>query len=283
MMRSTILLYFLWISHSCIGQDTKDEVVFKVQIKPETRYKQVIEEISESSVKYTGSEVFLHKLNSRGVQNPTIRNNETKMETLVRTGKLTDTNEFPIELELVRSKNSDGQSEIPEGSVFYGRGYLSESPSLDSMEPNEFDAAYKRTLIQTMLSTLTHFSFPEKTLKIGDSFSTVSLQSVPVGDVNIDMVITTRYKLRSIKNGIAGFDVTQSSRLKSGMMEYRVNASGSGKGKLVYDISNNFYLKYQLETEMAMTIKLDNFDLNLNSKSGYIHTTVISKNYTEGR
>lgn len=276
-MRKIILLLLTLTQISCNSQ-TKDELTFKVQYKPETKYSQTIEQTSHSDMKYSGSEEFLQKLKDKGVQNPTITDKTSKIESVFKTGKLSDGTNFPLAMEFVKTTSSDGKKDIPDGTLIYGHGSIGNMPTLDSIVSNGLDEEFKKTLLQAMQSTFSQLSFPEKRVKVGESFSRESPLSIPIAGVTIEMTITTNYKLLNITNGIADFDVSQVYTMKSTITKYTIKATGSGKGKLLYDVSNNYYLKYQIDTEMGMNMKLDNFDLDLNSKSGFIQTTVITTN-----
>ena len=129
-----------------------------------------------------------------------------------------------------------------------------------------------------MQSTFSQLNFPERQVKIGESFSIESPLSIPIAGVTIEITMTTNYHLLRINNGIADFDVSQVYTLKTIIAKYTVNATGSGQGKLFYDVSNNYYLKYQTDNEMEMNLKLDQFDLHLKNKSGFVQTSEISKN-----
>ncbi len=40
-----------------------------------------------------------------------------------------------------------------------------------------------------------------------------------------------------------------------------MNATGTGKGKLLYDVIHNFNLKYQIDMEMSANIKIEKMEL----------------------
>jgi hypothetical protein len=255
-----------------------DGLIFKVQYNPETKYSQTIEQISHYDMKYSGSEEFLRKLKDKGVQNPTITDKVSMIESVLKTGKSTEGTNFPLTIEFVKTTSSDGKKEIPDGTLIYGHGSIGNMPTLDSIVSNGLDEGVKKTLLQAMQSIFSQLSFPEKKIKVGESFSIESPLSIPIAGVTIEMEITTNYKLLSITNEIADFDVSQVFTMKSTITNYNFKATGSGKGKLLYDVSNNCNLKYQIDTEIGMNMKLDNFDLDINSKSGFIQTTVITTN-----
>ena len=92
------------------------------------------------------------------------------------------------------------------------------------------------------------------------------------------MSITTKYKLMSIINRVGNFNITQTYTLQTNNTEYPIKAIGNGKGSLQYDISNSNYISYQLDTDIDINMELKRFNLGVKSKSGYIQTTIITKN-----
>ncbi len=276
-MKKLIGLLIFLTQSLCNGQ-TQNSLTFKVQYKPETKYSSTIKQTSYSELTYSGSEEFLQKLNDKGVKNPTITNIESKIETVFKTGKSTDGINFPLTIEIVKTKSNDGKRVIPDGMLIYGHGSNGNMPTLDSIVSDGIKEEFKKTLLQAMQSTFSQLNFPERQVKIGESFSIESPLSIPIAGVTIEITMTTNYHLLRINNGIADFDVSQVYTLKTIIAKYTVNATGSGQGKLFYDVSNNYYLKYQTDNEMEMNLKLDQFDLNLKNKSGFVQTSEISKN-----
>jgi len=89
----------------------------------------------------------------------------------------------------------------------------------------------------------------------------------------IEIAIVTHYKLLSILNNLANFDISQDYTLNSVLINNSFKGTGSGKGTMVYDIANTIILNYTLNTEMEINKNLDSFAFNLNAKSGFIQTT----------
>jgi hypothetical protein len=266
------LLFCAFASHS------QDSLIFKVQYNPETNYAQTMEQTTHSNIKYSGSEEFLQNIKAKGIQNPTITNKKSTIETLFKTGKLTNKANFPLTIEFTKTTSSDGKQEIPNGTLIYGHGSINTMPSLDSIVSNGLEEELKQVVLQTMQSTFSQLSFPEKRVKVGDSFSIDSPLSIPIAGATLDMTITTDYKLLSITNGIANLDISQVYTMKTTITDQTIQGTGTGNGKLLYDTVKNYYLNYQINTEMNMTMKLDSFSLDLTSKSGFIQSTVITKN-----
>ncbi len=277
-MRKIILLFLTLTQISCYRQ-----IAFKVQYQPETKYSQTIERTSHSDVKFLGFEKFIQKLNEMGVQNPTITDDTLKIESVLKTGKCIDGTNFPLTLEFVKTAGSDGKKYFPDGTLFYGHGSIGNMLTLDSIVSNDMDEEFKKILPQLMQNLFAQLTFPEKRVKVGESFSLESPLSIPIADMTIEMTITTTYKLLNIANGVADFDVSQVYAMKSAFTKYPIKATGSGKGKLLYDILNNYYINYQTDMEMKVTVELDNFDIGLDSKSRFIQTITIAKNQNANR
>ena len=269
---SILLTFFTCFSYS------QDELTFKVAYKPSTKYSQTVKHTSFTEVTYSGSDEFLKTLKDRGVQNPTTTKAESTTETEFNTGIPTDGNHFPVTMKFIKTISSDGKVPIPDGTVIYGQGSIGDMPTLDSIVSEGLSEDYKTNLLQAIRSTFSQISFPEKKLKIGEEFSQETPLSIPIAGVNVEMNITTNYKLVSIINRVGNFDITQTYTLKTTNTEYPINAIGKGKGNLQYDISNSNYINYQMDTDIDIDMKLEKFNLGVKSKSGFIQTTIITKN-----
>lgn len=276
-MKKEILILLTLTQISSYSQ-SQDSLIFKTYFKPETNYSQTIVQTTHTEMKYSGSEEFLQKLKEKGINNPTITDNESKSESVFKTGKLTDETNFPLTIEFVNSTSSDGKKAIPDGTFIYGHGSIGAMLTLDSLISIGLDEEYKKMLLQAIQSTYSQLSFPEKIVKVGESFSIKQPLSIPISGVTIEMDITTNYKLLNIINGIADFDVSQVYTMKSTITNYTINAKGSGNGKLLYDVLDNYNLKYHVDSEMEMNMKLDKFDLDLKTKTGFIQLTEIANN-----
>ncbi|PBQ33232.1 hypothetical protein CNR22_16100 [Sphingobacteriaceae bacterium] len=273
-----ILLALLLVNQIYSYSQSKNSITFKIQYNPETKYSNTIEQTSYNEITYSGSKEFLRSLKDKGIENPTITNKSSKMETLFKTGKSTDGKNFPLTIEIVTTSSSDGKKDIPDGLLLYGHGSMGAMPTLDSVVSEGINEELKKTLLQTMQSMFSQLDLPERQVKVGEKFSIETPLNIPVAGVTLEMIITTTYKLLSVNNGVADFDVVNVYTMKTTITKYTINATGSGKGKLLYDIANNYYVNYQTDTKMDMSMKLDNFNIDLKTKSGFSQTSVISKN-----
>jgi hypothetical protein len=214
-------------------------------------------------------------LKNKGVQNPTVMDKVSTTESILKTGTLTDGTQYPLSIEFVKSTSSDGKNIIPNGTVIYGRVSNGAMPLLDSVVSAGLTMEYKKTLLQAMQNTFSQLSFPEKKVKVGESFSIESPLSIPVAGVTIEMTITTTYTLLSVTNGIADINVSQTYTMKTNASKYTIKATGSGKGKMLYDDSIGTMVKYTMDTEMNADMKLEQYDLSIRSNNGFVQTTSV--------
>jgi hypothetical protein len=275
MKKSFLLLLVISIQLSLA--QTKNELVFKIQYNPETKYDQTLDQTSHLEMKYGGDPEFIQSLKDKGVQNPTVVDNHSVIESVMKTGKMTNKTYFPLTIEFLKTTNSNNKTQIPDGTIIYGKGTLDNLPTLDSIASNGLSEEFKKGILQTMQSFFTQLNIPERKVKVGDVFDLDTPLSIPLANIQMDMTITTTYKLLSIKNNVADFDVSQVYTMKTSTTKFPMNATGTGKGKLLYDVVNNFNLNYQIDMEMSANVKIEKIEFDIKSKTGMIQSAIISK------
>lgn len=65
-------------------------------------------------------------------------------------------------MEFINTTSNDGKKSIPDGTLIYGVGTIDDLPRLDSIVSKNLDENYKKALLQTLQSTFSQLSFPEK-------------------------------------------------------------------------------------------------------------------------
>jgi len=272
-----IIGFILLLTQLSCAKPPQDSITFKVQFQPETKYNQTTGRTSQTVIKYTGSEISLHRLKDRGIQNPTISNKKTQKEYQLTTGKQTDGISFPCNVLLLKTTNMDGKKDGSDGAIFHGHCLVGDMPVFDSVALEGLDQKQKASLLQIMQNTLSQLIFPVKKLKIGEQFSVEYPLTIPMEGSTVEMVVTTNYKLIRILNNMANFDISQEYTMSPVLLDNSFKGTGKGKGKMVYDVAHTIILDYSINTEMEMNKKLDSFEFNLKAVSGFIQTTRISK------
>lgn len=274
-MKKIITLMILLVQFSCT-KPPQDNLTFKIQYQPEKTYNCTSERITNSILKYMGPQKSLQWLKSKGHQNPTFSNKKSHTEWVLKTGKRVDETEFPVKVDYVITTDNDGQKGIPVKANFSGKFLSNNQPVFNSIVSDGLDEKDKTTLLQSLQSTFTQLSFPEKKLKIGEQFTIENPSTLPMEGSTVEVVVTTNYKLISISEGIAQFDISQQYTLNPKLMDNSLTGSVTGKGHLAYDIDHTIVLKYILDTEMRINKKLDSFEFELKTNSGIVQTTSIA-------
>jgi hypothetical protein len=270
------VLFFLLVTFGCQSQSTKS-VTFKFEYRPETKYQQTIVQSSTSEITYSGSEEFLSRLQNKGIENPTITKSGSDIQTILNTGKRKK-EKYPLTIEYVKATNSDGREIIPKGTIIYGNGFDNRTPKLDSIVSKDMEDSFKKSLLQTIQSTFSQITFPEKTIRVGESFSNEMPLSIPVAGITVDMKITSTFTLKNISGSVAELDVTSIYTLTSVITDYKIKATGSSNGKMYYDTQYANLTTYDTNTLLNMNLEMDNFTIDLRSESRFLQTNRISKN-----
>lgn len=278
-MKKILLLILVSLPSLHYGQSGQI-LDFKIAYAPKMTYHQIVEQSSETELHYIASPEILEKLKNKGVKNPTLGKTLTIMESVFKTGNAAKDGFFPVSIEFIKSTNSENKTIIPDGTFMYGKASASTMPVLDSIVSKDLDASFKATLLQTMQSMFSQIALPEKKLKVGESFVQETPLSIPVAGISFDMKISTTYKLVSMTNQMANFDIVQKYTLNVIITEgqqYNITADGGGTGKLNYDIPNHFATSFKLDIGLNFDIKQEMFSLKLKSNSGFNQNVKISK------
>ncbi|MFH6997236.1 hypothetical protein ACHRVZ_04830 [Flavobacterium sp. FlaQc-57] len=276
-MKKKFLLLFIFATVLNYGQSNQ-VLDFKLRFSPQTRYDQATSTSSEFKLTYEGSEELLGALKSQGVENPTITKTSAEMESVLKTGKINAEGNFPVVIEYLKSVDANGKTIIPNGTLLYGRGSLTALPKLDSIVSKGLDETFKNTVFQIVQSTFEQLALPEKKLKVGESFTQDNPLNMPIGGLNINMSIKTTYHLKEIVGKNAFFDVDQvytANVLDAD--KNNINVSGTGTGKLTYDIPNYFTNENILAMKFNFDLKKEDVTVKLNMTNTFKQKATISK------
>jgi hypothetical protein len=272
-MKNTIKILLLLAFFSCSKPNKPEGLILKVQYQPEKTYNISTIRGTETVITYSGQPIAMRKLRSMNIKNPTISKVKTKTDTEMVTGKSQDEISFPVSLTYKKTMSLDGKNEIPEGTVLQGEITGEHQPIFSSVTSGSLGIDQKSQLLKSIQSTFDQFDFPEQRLKIGDQFSINRPASMPMEGSTIDIVVTTNYKLLSIKNNIAQFELNQTYQMTPKTMDNSFTGKGSGKGQLSYNIENSLITDYSIKTEIEMNKKLDYYEFDLKTINELSQTT----------
>ncbi|TDS52416.1 hypothetical protein [Myroides indicus] len=267
-MKKILLFILATITISCNSQEKID---FKVGYLPNLDYTLSQKQISENTIKYIASDEVLQSLKDRGVENPTVKKDTTILKSISKTGRI-EGNAFPVNIELLESTNPT----LLSGTKFFGK-YIDQKIRIDSIFSTTMTNEEKMTLRMTMESMLNQVEYPNRKIKVGESFKQNNPISMPIGNIVIELDINSTYTLTNISDGIGYFNLDQIYTLKTEIENYEIKVNGKGNGQIQYDIEQQFFTKYFLEMEMNLKMDLDPFSIELQTKSITDQTTEIKK------
>jgi hypothetical protein len=242
---------FLGITLTACGQE---QIEFANEFKPESEY--VITTISESKTEVTfeASENFMNHLKSKGIDNPQITEETSKMKIAYITGSEKDGN-MPIEIKYLETgMPQDGF--IRNGESLKGT-YSSKNKIKITELPQRSNIEMEADQIKQLMSD--GFSidlFNNGKLKIGDSLTDKTPMNIPLGPYQITLDIVNTYILKSIVSGKANFDISSTYVLKSDYPEISLSASGGGSGNCFYDNVQRRVISKKSDLKLIMTAEI---------------------------
>lgn len=254
-----------------ISCKSQEEIDFKVGYLPNFNYTLTQKQISENNVRYIATNEILQNLKNNGIENPTITKDSSLIKSISKTGELNG-NEFAIDIELLESNNPA----LVSGTKFFGKS-IDGRTKIDSISSSTMTEEKKRTLLLAVESMMNQIKYPDRKIKVGESFDQINPISMPIADVTIEMEINSIYTLKKIENGVGYFDLDQVYILKSATKDYEMELDGKGKGQIDYDIEKQFFTKFYLEMEMNLKTELEAFSIELQTKSVTDQTTEVKK------
>ena len=276
-MRKTIYILLLLNQFSC-NAPKPEGLILKVQFQPEKTYSISTIRGTETVITYSGEDIAMQKIKSENIKNPTISKVRTKTDAELVTEKGLSSKSFPVTLTYKRIMSLDGKNQIPEGTVVQGEVIGDNLPIFSKVVSGTLDFDQKERLLQTVRNNFEQLDFPEQRLKIGDQFSADRTSAMPMEGSVIEMIITTTYKLLSIKDNMAQFELSQNYQMNPKMMDNSFTGSGNGKGELSYDMENFLVTDYSLKTELIMNKKLDYFEFDLKTINEFSQQTNLVTN-----
>lgn len=269
-MKNLIGIFILLVAFSCANQNQpKDSrLLFSVKIKPETRYTLETKNSYQTEVRYEGKEKAMNKLRSMGIKNPNVMSRNSQSMMVLTTEKLLD-NYIPVKLEIAKSTGGNGQPDISQGISVNGESVGGNMPEFSSIASGKPSGVNEKAFLQAIRNNFSRLTLPEKRLNIGEQFTVESTLTIPMEKSHVEIAVSTIYKLVSLANGLANFDITQNYEMNQLRMDNSFTGTGGGSGKLVYSAETNMVTSFEMKSKLEMNKKLENFLFILKTNSEF--------------
>lgn len=184
------------------------------------------------------------------------------MATLAQTAK----KDVPFTMtygDVTASGSMNGQ-ELPipqtdlKGIIFTGH-YSNDTKKvgIDGIQSGTADDAKKAAAQAQLAQVFNQYTFPDTTLKIGDSFQQNIPLTIPTAAGNTEVNTTIKYTLKEIKANEAVFDLSQTADAKIDIPQAggEMVMKGTGAGTMVYDIANKFPARSTINMDFSFKMK----------------------------
>lgn len=203
-------------------------------------------------------------------------------EISVVTGKVTNEKEFPITIEFKKGiqllkqndlvKSNNGSFGKLVGVRALGTSDLEGNLSLVKLEGKDLPEEERKILLATFEAVSKGMkSAQHEPIGIGERFTESVPLEIPIpGVMNIGMEMTAVYELLDVKDGIADFATTYTFTLATSATSdkgIKIDASGKGTGKIMYDVKKRVQLKSLDSLEIDMTVPWHSTTLHVTSKT----------------
>ncbi len=259
---------FITISSSLFAQD---EVVLKMELKPELVYTGVTKNIMSSSMDFEGNDEMRQQIINSGTSLPMMMEGVQQISYKMTTAEAMESGDVPFEGEYFNVQNTQKvngaeqpQQQSPlDGMHSYGRSVPGRSIEVDSIRGENLSPEIQTMALATVKAMLEGYKFPQdKKLKIGDTLVQTTPMSIPLGGyAQMDLKLILIYKLIKIENEQAFFDIDHQLELKADVKEMNMSATGGGAGSMIYDLKYEYAVDYNSDLKMELSAKMEAFDL----------------------
>ncbi len=236
-------------------------VTFKMKYLPNHNYDMAMNMAMNFKVNLSGNDDIISKLESQGITQPLNADVKMDMGGNTKTGNAAADGTFPmtmnIKLNNVSVQLSGKDIPIPTDKIktnttIYGHSDVNGKLKADSVTGSVKDTASKK-IAQLMNSIQNKIKFPDHPLKVGDTFTQDLPLNIPMSQSSdSEAAVKAVYKLVSIANGNAVFEVTQTVDMKLNIQQATLTIAGTGAGTVTYSIKNSFPTDYKSKLDLKI-------------------------------
>jgi len=259
-------------------------IVFKMKYTPNHTYAGGINMDIKAKVNLSGNDTVISKLTAQGLTLPINIDMLMKMTGNTKTGQAA-AGAFPIamiyKIDTLSMAINGNKVPIPTeklgaGTSIYGQVGADGKLKADSVGGGKITDTSEAHITQMMNTIQKNINFPDHPMKIGDSFTQDMPLNIPIAGNSVAATAKATYKLLSIAGGSANFDVSQSMDMTISVKGVAVHLTGSGAGKMVYSIKNNFATEYSTLFNMTVTGSIKTLQINATATMNMDYKYVIN-------
>ena len=187
--------------------------------------------------------------------------------------------------DVVVSGSMNGQAlpiPVPDLKSLAFKGHYSNQTKkigIEGLQGGTLDDAKKAAAEGQLLQIFNQYSFPDTTLKIGDTFEQTLPLSIPTAAGNSDVITQVKFTLKEVKGNEAIFDMSQTADAKvnipqaNGEMVFK----GTGGGTMVYDISAKFPVRSSINMNFSYKMNVGGASMSGDMKGVSVTEVKVTK------
>ena len=282
-MRKIFLIALLCLAITQL--QAQNSVVCKIKYLPNHTYQTATNLTMKILVNMNGNKEMIDKLSSQGITMPLNLDVKLALDGNLKSGSVGADNSFPLNMTYKINQLSiqANGKDIPMPANIEGKSFRIAAHStqdgvlkVDSVDGKTArDSALKNN--EQMMNMLRNaVKFPDRPLKAGDTFTIGSPITIPVKGNNAKLDFKVIYKLVSIADGKANFDIIQNLNMSFQMKKVNVSLSGTGNGKMAYSIKDNMPLNTGSDFNMKIKVVVDTLNVDGTATMNVGTTSVIN-------
>jgi hypothetical protein len=146
--------------------------------------------------------------------------------------------------------------------IVYGHVGADGKLNADSVGGSKLKDTSQKKMEQMINAFQNKIKFPDHPMRIGDTFVQDMPFNLPGAGNGLEANAKATYKLVNITDGKAYFDVEQNMDMSIPIKGESITLTGSGGGKLVYDIKNSFPIDYKTDVILKFEGKIKTLQIN---------------------
>ena len=197
---------------------------------PAHSYSSVMKIDVNAEINFNGDTASTNKLKTNGPKTPMLMQMQMNTFFDVKTGN-SISNQTPVIMTLgqtdAKMKMNGKEQPLPmhvEGDrKIYGKLNSEGKLNIDSISGKKLTDSLKEVMKQAINNVQRNINFPDKPMKIGDTFTQDIPMNMPIGGNSIKMISRTTYKLIGIESNKAFFDMSIEMLLDMDSKKFKID------------------------------------------------------------
>ena len=243
-----------------ISVSAQKEIDFSAGYRPMMKYKEDFRITSYARYSMSGMKELISMMEKESKMGKSEERDSAVLHTTTVTGQKDANGNYKTETTFVVDYADNNATAGLAKAIAHGHSAIDSDVTIDSVSVADVSDSLRDNILKQANAVLSEPDFPHTKMKIGQTVTKERVYST----LN-SIRIRVSFKLKSISNGIAKFDVKvmlPNQTVK--VQEMNMKVSGSGNGAIEYDIANHFCRSNYININISMGTKIDALRIDFN-------------------